>query len=151
LTTESSDHSLRQPQISAAHPSTKDIPQQADSINRAQALPSITSLQSELSNVQPHQNLPSLPTQRVNTQSDNLTHHHAFAGAMGPGTLQTLEEHQRLGLQMQQQQEEQQQEERQQEEQQQEERQQEEQQQDFFGEDVENEWVVDDFSTYLLF
>ncbi|KAG4430454.1 hypothetical protein IFR05_014062 [Cadophora sp. M221] len=151
LTTKSSyRENLRPSQtLSAAHPSyTEDLPQQVD---RARALPTITSLHLGLSSVQPHKNLPSPPTtQQITTHTDHLTEHHVLhAGPMGPApqpsyhqaqqnsTLQTEEEQQRGGPQVQQQQEELQRGLQ--------------QQQDFFNEDMENEWDVADFGTYLLF
>ncbi|KAG4425786.1 hypothetical protein IFR04_000993 [Cadophora malorum] len=144
--------SLRQSQtLSTGHPSsTEDIPRQVDSINRARALPTITSLQPGLSSVQPHKNLPSPASTQITTQTAHLTEHNVLrASPVGPApqpschqaqqssTLQTEEEQRPWEPQVQQQQEELQHRLQ--------------QQQDFIDEDMENEWDVEDFTTYLLF
>ena len=79
--------SLRQSQtLSTGHPSsTEDIPRQVDSINRARALPTITSLQPGLSSVQPHKNLPSPASTQITTQTAHLTEHNVLrASPVGP-------------------------------------------------------------------
>jgi hypothetical protein len=158
LTIELSEESLRPEILSAAHPlHIRDIPQRGI-INQAQALPTIASLYPKLSNILPHQNLPSPPTTRqITSQTDHafhagplsyygnqqnsqseLQHLRIFLWLMIviDSTSQTEEDHQRLGPQMQQEQEEQQQQGLQMQQQHDEQQ----QQQDFFDEGVENQW-----------